>query len=56
MGAFIISYIVGSIVAISFLAYHLLRTRRDLNAFRRELLARGVIAPAREGTRAVLAV
>jgi predicted aconitase len=44
MGALVIGYIIGSIVAIPFLAYHLLRTRRDLNALRAELAARGFIA------------
>lgn len=55
MGALVISYIVGSIVAIPFLAYHLLRTRRDLNGLRAELVARGLIAPGRERSHATLA-
>ena len=50
MGALIVGYIIGSIVAIPFLTYHLLRTRRDLNALRAELTARGVIAPKSEHT------
>jgi hypothetical protein len=54
MGAFLISYIVGSIVAIPFLVLHLLRTRRDLNALRAELAARGLIAPAEAATRGVV--
>ena len=54
MGAFLISYIVGSIVAIPFLALHLLRTRRDLNALRAELAARGLIAPTEDTTRGVV--
>ena len=54
MGAFLISYIVGSIVAIPFLALHLLRTRRDLNALRAELAARGLIAPAEDATRGAM--
>ncbi len=55
MGALVISYIIGSIVAIPFLAFHLLRTRRDLNGLRAELAARGLIAPGSEGAHATLA-
>ena len=55
MGAFVISYLVGSIIAIPFLAYHLLRTRRDLNGLRAELVTRGLIAPGGEGAHAALA-
>ena len=44
MGAFLVYYVVASIVAIPFLGYLLLRTRRDLSALRAELAARGVIA------------
>jgi len=55
MGAFVISYIVGSIIAIPFLAYHLLRTRRDLNGLRAELVVRGLIAPGSGRAHATLA-
>lgn len=55
MGAFVISYIVGSIFAIPFLAYHLLRMRRDLNGLRAELVVRGLIAPGSERAHATLA-
>ena len=56
MGALIVGYIIGSIVAIPFLTYHLLRTRRDLNALRAELAARGLIAPKGEQSHVPLAV
>jgi hypothetical protein len=55
MGAFVIIYIVGSFVAIPVLAFQLLRTRRDLNALRDALLARGIIVRGPEGTREAFA-
>lgn len=51
MDAFIILYVVGSLVAAPVLAYHLLRTRRDLHLLRDELRARGVTAPGPDDAR-----
>lgn len=46
MGALIAYFAVASVVAVPFLAYQLLRTRRELNQLRTELQRRGVIAPS----------
>ncbi len=46
MGALLVYFVVGSIVAVPFLGYQLLRTRRELNQLRAELRQRGLIAPA----------
>jgi len=54
MGALLISFVIGSIIGVPFLGYHLFRTRRDLNALRAELYARGVIAPAPDGPPALI--
>ena len=54
MGALIVYFLIGSVVAIPYLAFLLLRTRRELNALRDELRARGLIAPAGGGARAAL--
>ena len=54
MGALIVSYIVGSFVGIPFLAYHALRTRRELNGLRDELRARGVIARPHDAPHALV--
>lgn len=45
MGALLVSFVVGSIIGVPFLGYHLLRTRRELNELRAELRRRGLIAP-----------
>ena len=46
MGALLAYFAIASVIAVPFLAYHLLRTRRDLNALRTELRQRGLLAPA----------
>jgi len=46
MGALLLYFVLGSIVAVPFLSFHLLRTRRELNALRTELRARGLIGSA----------
>jgi hypothetical protein len=46
MGALLVSFVIGSIIGVPFLGYHLLRTRRQLNELRAELRQRGLIAPA----------
>ena len=43
MGALLVYFVVGSIVAVPFLGYQLLRTQRDLNQLRAELRRRGVL-------------
>ena len=55
MATFVILYIIGSFAATPFLAFHLLRTRRELNALRDEVRARGLGALAREEARGDLA-
>ena len=55
MGAYIVYFLVGSVVAIPYLAYLLFRTRRDLSELRAELRSRGVIAAGRGPARAVVA-
>ena len=54
MGAYIVYFLVGSVAAIPFLAYQLLRTRRDLSELREELRARGIVGAggARAGAEA----
>jgi hypothetical protein len=49
MGALLVTYVIGSFVGIPFLAFQLLRTRRELNGLRDELHARGLIAHGRAG-------
>jgi len=46
MGGLLLYFVVGSIVAVPFLGFHLLRTRRELNVLRTELRARGLIGSA----------
>ena len=46
MDALLLYFVLGSIVAVPFLGFHLLRTRRELNALRTELRARGLIGSA----------
>jgi hypothetical protein len=45
MGALLVYFAVGSIVAVPILGYHLLRTRRELSELRAELQRRGLIGP-----------
>jgi hypothetical protein len=46
MGPYIVYYLIGSVVAIPFLAWQVFRTRRDLSELREELRKRGVIGAA----------
>jgi hypothetical protein len=50
MGAILVWYVAGSFLAIPFLAFHLLRTRRDLNALRAALEAQQLVARGPTGT------
>jgi hypothetical protein len=43
MGALLVYFAAGSIISVPVLAYHLLRTRRELSELRTELQRRGVI-------------
>jgi hypothetical protein len=50
MGALLVYFVFGSIVAVPYLGYQLLRTQRDLNQLRAELQRRGVLGgPPRVG-------
>ena len=53
MGALLLYFVIGSIVSVPALGYHLLRTRRELNALRAELRQRGLIAPGPDDQRPI---
>ena len=46
MGALLVYFVIGSVLSVPVLGYHLLRTRRELSELRAELQQRGLIAPA----------
>jgi hypothetical protein len=45
MGALLVYFVIGSVVSVPILGYHLLRTRRELSELRAELRRRGLIGP-----------